>query len=527
MKFKLRAIAAIVIGFIVIDVVGGLTYNIANVGSIIYLSLVIIAIVGILSYDSYLQKTVSKLFMVTIGVLVGAIIVGAIMSAKPLNAKRYAGVIGDVDELSFQELYGKDRVIEMSYVDKESAMLAADKKLGELSDVSARFVIDHAEFSQINYQGKMIRIAPFEYSDTFKKYTSIKDGVPYYVVVHTGDNAMNAKAEIVELEQGMQYYPGAPFFKDLHRHVALRHKFSYLDDYFFEIDDEGNPYWVVQVIKKRVGLWGSKDMKALITVDAVSGKTTRYNMDEIPEWVDTVYPTDMLMDQARNYYRYSGGFINSLFAQRGVMAIDSQPGDYNYVMIDGEIYIFTGIRPHNVEANSTTGLLFISKRTGEAIELELPGVSIPSAEATSIGAIQEKGYVPTTPVLQNNNGFPTYVMALKDKSGVVRGFSFVNYQDYTKSAVGDNYEETEKKYLQVMGDSESLTPEDRDTFTATISDIAAVTIDGNTQYLMRFEGIDEVYSASIKINDRLAFMRTGDNVTVTLEGSRIVEIATK
>ena len=84
----------------------------------------------------------------------------------------------------------------------------------------------------------------------------------------------------------------------------------------------------------------------------------------------------------------------------------------------------------------------MNKRTGQAIELELPGVSIPSAEMTSIGSIQEKGYIPTTPVLMNIGGFPTYVMSLKDVSGVVRGFSYVNYQDYTKSSVGDTVAQT-------------------------------------------------------------------------------------
>lgn len=523
MKTKMKLIAVVVGLFLIIDIVGGLTYNFANVGSIIYLTFVILLIAGILSYDSFTETAVSKLFAVTSGVIVISLLIGGLMSAKFLNAKRYAAVIGDVDEMSFQELYGKDRDIEMSYVDKDSAQMAADKKLGELSDLSARFVIDHEEFSQINYQGKMIRIAPFEYTDSFKKYTSIGQGVPYYIMVHTGDSAMNAKAEIVTLEEGMNYYPGAPLLKDLHRHVAMRHKFSYLDDYFFEIDDEGNPYWIVQVIRKRVGLWGSKDMQAIITVDAITGDTQRYDMDSIPKWVDTVYPTDMLMNQAKNYYKFSGGYLNALFAQRGVMAIDSEEGDYNYVMIDGEIYIFTGIRPHNAESNSTTGLLFMSKRTGESIEMELPGVSIPSAELTSIGGIQEKGYRPTTPVLQNINGFPTYVMSLKDQSGVVRGFSFVNYQDYTKSAVGDNYESTEKNYLNVMGDSESLTPDDQESLELVISDIVAVTIDGNTQYLITFEGREEIYSAPIKVSFKLAFAKVGDNVKVLVQGSRIIE----
>lgn len=527
MKNKAKLIFLVLIIFVILDVVNGNTYSFMNLASMLYLSVFILIIAGIL----FLNRENYKKFFGTFGIICTAFlltfIIGGFMSSKMFNAKRYANVIGDVQEVDFASLYGKDRRIEMSYVDKDSAVIAADKKLGELVDASSRFRIDNEEFSQINYKGKMVRVAPLEYSDTFKKYTNLGSGVPYYVVVTTGDGAVNAKAELVTLPQPMQYYPGAPFFKDLKRHVSINHKFSYLDDYYFEIDDQGNPFWVVQVITKRVGIWGAKDMSALITVDAVTGDTKRYDLDEIPTWVDSVYPTDMLMNQAQHYYTLSGGYINSLTQQRGVMAIDSAEGAYNYVMIDDEIYIFTGIRPIALESTSTTGMLFMNKRTGEAIELELPGVSLPSAEMTSIGSIQEKGYLPTTPVLMNVGGHPTYVMSLKDVSGVVRGFSYVNYQDYTKSSVGDTIAQVEKAYLTMMGDSEILVPEDKERKDAVIEEIMPVIIDGNTVYMIRFVGDPLIYSAPLSINDALVFMKPGTEVSIEYNANRIFEILLK
>lgn len=514
----------VVIVFVTIDIITGKTYNYMDVASMLYLAVFILIIAGIYFLDKQNYKKFTATFTTITIAFIVVFIGGSLMSSKIINAKKYANVIGDVQEFSFQELYGKDRKIEMAYVDKSSAILAAEKKLGELSDVSARFKIDYDEFSQINYNNKMVRVAPFKYTDAFKKYTNLGEGIPYYVKVTTGDGVTNAKAELVTLSDGMKYYPGAPFLKDLHRHVALKHKFSYLDDWYFEIDDAGNPYWLVQVITKRVGIWGAKDMAGLIVVDAITGDTNRYEMEEIPEWVDSVYPTDMLLDQARDHYELSGGFINSVTQQRGVMAIDSQPGDYNYVMIDDEIYIFTGIRPRNLDSSSTTGLLFMGKRTGNAIELDLPGISLPTAEKTSVGSIQEKDYDPTTPVLQNVGGFPTYVMALKDNSGVVRGFSHVNYQDYTKSSVGDTIKQTEKNYLAMMGNSDSLTPDDQETFEKVIENIQSVIIDGNTLYYIMFEDDKEIYNASILVSETLAFMKAQDNVKVKVEGNRIIEI---
>lgn len=523
-KNKGRWIVLTLVVFAILDIVNGNTYSFMDVQSMLYLSVFVLIIAGIL----FLDRANYKKFFGTFGIIATAFlitfIIGGFMSSKLFNAKRFANVIGDVQEVDFAQLYGKDRDIEMSYVDKDSAIIAADKKLGELTDASSRFRIDNEEFSQINYNGKMVRVAPLEYTDTFKKYTNMGSGVPYYVMVTTGDGAVNAKAELKTLPEPMKYYPGAPFFKDLKRHVSLNHKFSYLDDYYFEVDDSGHPYWVMQVITKRVGIWGAKDMSALITVDAVTGDTQRYNLDKVPAWVDSVYPTDMLMNQAKDYYTLTGGFINSMTQQRGVMAIDSVEGAYNYVMIDGEIYIFTGIRPIGLESSSTTGMLFMSKRTGQAIELELPGVSIPSAEVTSIGSIQEKGYIPTTPVLQNIGGYPTYVMSLKDISGVVRGFSFVNYQDYTKSSVGDTVAQTEKNYLNIMGDTEILAPEDRETKNATIEAIVPVITEGNTVYMIRFVGDDAIYAAPLSVSDELVFMKVGDTVVIEYNQKRIFEI---
>ncbi|WP_331836351.1 hypothetical protein [Erysipelothrix piscisicarius] len=147
-------------------------------------------------------------------------------------------------------------------------------------------------------------------------------------------------------------------------------------------------------------------MDAVIVVDAVTGETARYELSEIPEWVDSVYPTDMMLSHAKDHFTLKGGYFNSFMQQQGVMAVDQQEGSYNYVSIDDEIYIFTGIRPIKLDSSSTTGLLFMNKRTGETLQMDLPGVSITAAEMTSVGSIQEKGYTPTTPILQNVGGFP-------------------------------------------------------------------------------------------------------------------------
>lgn len=521
-KRKSIQIGIVILVFIILDIWFGNTYHYMDIGSMLYLSTFILVIAGILFIDRENYKKFFNTFGIIVGVFAVVFLVGSVTSSRMINAKRYANVLGQVRPVEFKDLYGEDHNIEVSYVDKDSALLSAEKKMGELSEVSSRFDINTNEFTQINYQGKMARVAPFVYADTFKKYTNFSSGVPYYVLVTTGDGNMNAKSEIVTLPSPIKYYPGAPLQYDLRRHVALHHKFSYLDDWNFEIDDTGHPYWIVQSITKRVGIWGAKDMDSVIVVDAVSGETARYELNEIPEWVDSVYPTDMMLSHAKDHFTLKGGYFNSFMQQQGVMAVDQQEGSYNYVSIDDEIYIFTGIRPIKLDSSSTTGLLFMNKRTGETLQMDLPGVSITAAEMTSVGSIQEKGYTPTTPILQNVGGFPTYVMSLKDTSSVVRGFSMVNYQDYTKSAVGDTYQLSEKNYLNVIGNQVGIVPEEIVEKTGVVSDVKQVIIDGNTHYFIRLEGEEATYQANLILSDELAFLTKGDKVMITTNGSKIV-----
>lgn len=523
-KHRLLIAGGIVAAFLLIDIWFGNTYHYMNIGSMIYLAVVIITLVGVLFVDQTNVKSFFGLFGIVVSAFVIFFIIGGVMSVPMFSAKRYANVIGEVKQVEFKDLYSAEHVVEMSYADKESSVSAAQKKIGELEDLSSTFELNEDEFSQVNYNGKLVRVAPFQYTDTLKKYLNFSQGVPYYIIVQTANESLNASAEIVTLDEPMKYYPGAPLQYDLHRHVALNHKFSYLDDWYFEIDEQGHPYWIVQSITKRVGLWGAKDMSGVIVVDAVTGDTTKYPVEEAPEWIDTVYPTDMLMAQANHHYTLSGGYLNSIFQQKGVMNIDSEYGNYNYVSIDDEIYIFAGIRPVKLNSNSTTGLLFMNKRTGEAMELNLPGVSLSAAQKTAIGSIQEKGYEPTTPTLQNVGGYPTYIMSLKDASGVVRGLAYVNYQDYTKSAVGDTVALTEKAYLNVMGNQSSLVPEDVVTLEGVIESIQQVYIDGNSQYLFKIVGDSTIYQANLLINYELAFMKTGDEITFKATVNKVNEI---
>ena len=96
-------------------------------------------------------------------------------------------------------------------------------------------------------------------------------------------------------------------------------------------------------------------------MDAVTGKHKYYDINDIPSWVDRVYPANLVISQLENYGKYTNGYINSIFSQKGVL----QPTDgYNYIVIKDDVYLYTGLTSVSKDA-SNVGFALINLRTKE------------------------------------------------------------------------------------------------------------------------------------------------------------------
>ncbi len=54
----------------------------------------------------------------------------------------------------------------------------------------------------------------------------------------------------------------------------------------FEIDDDGNPYWVAPTIAYRIGWWNGKDIDSAVLVNAETGESKWYAKADVPQWID-------------------------------------------------------------------------------------------------------------------------------------------------------------------------------------------------------------------------------------------------
>lgn len=465
-----------------------------------------------------------KLFLIPLGIFVLMGVVSLIGSTM-FNAKSYASVLS-VTESDFatdlSESVGTDSI---ALMDTASAQMLGDREIGALSHVVSQYDVA-TDYTQIDYQGKPIKVAPLEYAGFFK-WTNNKDvGATGYVTV----DPVSMSASFVECA-GMKYIPSAYFGQDAARYLWSKYPTLMLDNLHFEIDESGKPYYVASVVKKSVFLFGGKTVDGCVVMDPVTGDCTRYALADVPNWVDVVFDGYLICDQYNWHGLYQNGFFNSLFAKKGCKQVTTystvdadgnevDAADFGYVAKDGDIWIYTGITSVNGDS-SNIGFLLANERTGESRFYPVAGADEKSAMHAAEGEVQEKRYMASFPSLINVAGEPTYIMVLKDSGGLVKLYAAVNVEQYNLVATADTLEQCLSNYKAMFAD-ENLLPDDIATTVVTI-DVAAIehiVIDGNT-YIYLIDGEGNLYRAKAADHEEMLTLKVGDTVTLATIGKEI------
>lgn len=457
-------------------------------------------------------------------------------------------------ESDFQEDINSDTALsKIALMDTDSAILFGNREIGSLSDVVSQYEVSDA-YTQIDYEGFPMKVSALRYAGFFKYMGNKENGVPGYVTV----DPVGQNAEYVALEQGMKYVPSAYFGKDLKRHLRSEYPTEIFGNIHFEVDEEGNPYYVASVYDYTIGVFGGKTVKGAIACDPVTGDCTYYAVEDVPQWIDVVFDGDIIVQQYDWHGKLSNGFMNSLFGKKGCKKATetinvtsdgeeedeevSAAPDYGYIAKDGDIWLYTGITSVNDDA-SNIGLLMVNERTSEARYYTIAGADESSAMAAAEGEVQEKGYQASFPSVINVEGQPTYVMVLKDANGIVKLYAMVNMEAYNVVTTADDIETCFDQYRKLLGieieeDNTADSSSDSDSGDAdgdgdndgdapdaeedenavivpvefTIASIQYVDIDGNTHvYLTGEDG--NVYKQKFSENENLIFLKQGDMVS--------------
>lgn len=449
--------------------------------------------------------------ILTVAMILAVVIIAAafVSSSRVFRASDYQKML-TVEEADFAEDIAELPISQIPIVDRDVAARLSTRKLGEVVELVSQFnVADY--YSQINYKEKPFRVTPLEYDGILKWFANKEEGIPYYITI----DMATQETTLVKLPEGMKYSPSEYFSRNLERHIRFRYPTKMFENLSFEIDDEGKPYWVMSYYDYTFGLFGGKDIKGIILVDAVTGEMTDYTVDRVPQWIDKVYAADMIIEQADNWGTLKNGFLNSVFTQKDV--IETTDG-YNYIAVDDDVWLYTGLTSV-VADESNIGFILVNMRTKEAKTYSINGAEEYSAMSSAEGQVQNLRYTATFPILVNIGDQPTYFLSLKDNAGLVRMYAYVSVSDYQKVAVADTIEGARAKYMTMLGVSDSTVEppagEELPELKGLVSAIASAVVDGNTVYYIEVstEEGSAIYRASIKLDRRLPLLAAGETVT--------------
>ena len=502
----IKALIITLIFFIVAEFIVLLPINLRSPDFVFFLAVIIAIFVGLRSlFNASFDKFNKYALIVTI-VLVAYVIIGQIASSEIFHASAYQQQL-DMDKTAdFYEDNPKINFQSIPVVDRDSAERLGDRKMGEIVDYVSQFEVDE-EYGQINYQDTPYRVTTLSYADLIKWFTNQSEGLPAYIRV----NMVTQESEVVQLKEGMKYSHSDLFFRNIERHIRVNYPTLMFETPTFEIDEEGDPYWVAPVYNYKIGLFGGKDITGAVIVNAIDGSSEYYDIADVPTWIDRVYPSDLLLSQLENWGKYTNGYFNTLLSQKGVLR--STDG-YNYIALDDDDYNDTGLTSVSSDA-SNVGFALINMRTKEAKYYAISGAEEYSAMSSAEGKVQNLKYTATFPILINAGGQPTYFMSLKDSAGLVKKYAFVSVENYQIVSTGDSVAEAEKEYYQLLSDNGKVKVDfESKELTANVTAIQAAVVNGNSNYYFQLEGQDKVFIAPISLNNQLPLMKVGDNVTI-------------
>lgn len=444
-------------------------------------------------------------------ILIAFISVGNLFNSVVFRATDHAELI-PVEEKDFESDFPVMDESAIPMMDRDTAQRLGDRRIGSMSDLVSQFVPSET-YTQINIDNAPYRVTPLQYASTVRWLNNRREGIPHYLKV----DMVSGAVVVEDLDDNIMYSDSELLNRNVHRHLRFRYPTTLFEAPSFEVDDEGHPHYIATTYENR--FWFRQpEPSGLIVLDAVTGKTEAYELNDMPSWVDRVYSAQLIMQQLNYRGQYAGGYFNSIFGRRGV----TQTTDgYNYIPMNDDIYLYTGVTSINRDA-SNIGFYLVNLRTKAAEFYPVTSADEFSAMQSAEGSLQQMRFQSTFPLLISLNDRPYYISSLKDDSGLVRSYALVDAEDYQRvitsdsvdgliaelngrpvneaTAIGEETDQTEDTVDLV--DDENLTA-----VSGEVENISQAVVSGNTIYYFMIDG--SIYKADITLSDTLPFVEEG------------------
>lgn len=461
-------------------------------------------------------STPSKyIYFVLLAVLAYVIIVPLLTSLPMFRSEDYQKLIGKVEDgQNLKNHIAPISLDKIRVVDEELAMLLGEKIIGSQPSLGSQTEIGEFTIQKVN--DELYWVAPLLHTGFFKWYNN-SGGTPGYVMVSaTNERDVKLIQDVKGKPVKIKYQPGAFFGSRIDRHVYFNGYATVgLEDFNFEIDDNGHPYWIVTKYKKRIGFAGN-DATGVLVVDAETGVIQEYDIANTPLWVDRIQPISFIEEQLNDWGEYVHGYWNwanenKLMTTEGLTLVYGE---------NHKSYWYTGLSSVGKE-ESAVGFVLVDTRTKEATYYRQSGATEYAAQSSAEGKVQEKGYHASLPIPYLINNIPTYVMTLKDDGGLVKMFAMVSINDYTIVGVGNTMRETLMAYKNVynMADNgiDPASVSTKKSFKSVVTRIENDVKNGNSFYYFTIKDYPNIFVGSSQLSNELPVTMVGDSINIAFD----------
>ncbi|AXG74198.1 hypothetical protein DVK85_08080 [Flavobacterium arcticum] len=449
-----------------------------------------------------------------------------ITSSAMFHNQAYRELIGEVkDGKEISNHIAPLAINKVRVVDERLAYLLGEKILGSDPALGSKATLGHFTIQKVG--DELYWVAPLLHTGFFKWLNNSEGTDGYVLVSATNERDVQLVQSINGKPLKIKYQSEAFFMSQMERYLYFNgYATTGLEDYTFEIDDDGNPYWVVTKYKKEIG-FGGNNAVGVVVLDAQTGAIQEYSVSETPDWVDRIQPQNFIEDQLNDWGEYVHGYWN--FANENKLQITE--GLTLVYGENGRPYWYTGLTSVGKD-ESAVGFVLVDTRTKETTYYHQGGATEYAARRSAEGKVQEKGYNASMPVPYTINNIPTYVMTLKDGGGLVKMYAMVAITDYTIVGVGNTMNEAMMAFKNVYNmTGNSIDPNaisDKNTLTTVVQRIQSDIKSGNSFYYFTVDGSAKIFIGSSQLSNELPITQVGDSIDISFDtdAEQVINVST-
>ena len=446
------------------------------------------------------------------------------------RSNEFAALIGPMEERVWtQDIQVKDpRHIRLS--NRENAMYLAKNSVSRGGNaLGSQFEVSEDSMTLQKINGVFWYVVPLDFRDDYGVWSNTHT-TPGYLMINADDIDAEPIYKTLPSEKKFKYTPNAFFDSNLKRHLRMNGYLNVgLTDYAFEIDEEGNPWWVVTTYQPTIINSGEK-VTGVVIVNPTNGEQTFYPLGKVPEWVDRAMPKENVSQYLAWWGKYAKGFWNTVSVVGGKEGLLEPEEPIIIYGFDGTLYWVVGMTSKNNSDTSLVALVYVNSRTGKATYYKTNGGSTDKAILDAVKNNQNVKYKnlhPADPQIYNLYGTMASIMPLLNASYARQGVAIVDVTDIQKVAVGNDMYEALNVYQELIGDKSKASLEKTRSMAkieGTVDRIHQEFQATGTIYRIHVKGTPHLFIGGKNLSRKITVTEPGDEVVIEYYASGEEEI---